>query len=40
MKLDITISKWQIKNKLTQIGSIIKDIQLFVDYSWRYSKYG
>ena len=40
MKLDITISKWQIKNKLTQIGNIIEDIQVFVDYCWRYSKYG
>ena len=40
MKLDITISKWQIKNKLTQIGNVIYDIQLFFDYSRSYSKYG
>jgi len=31
---------WHYYFKLTQIGNIIKDIQLFVDSSWRYSKYG
>ena len=35
MNLDITISEWQIKNKLTQIKNIINDIQVFVDYNWR-----